>query len=127
MVQAVLDASAVLAVIFHEPGADRVSPILSSCAISAVNVAEVATKLSRLGYDLATIEEIISPLPLTVIALEKPLAMAAGALTARTAIAGLSLGDRVCLVLAQSMGVPALTSDPAWQKVAQDFDIQYIR
>jgi PIN domain nuclease of toxin-antitoxin system len=43
----VLDASAVLAVLHKEPGADRVLARIKGAVISAVNFAEVVTRLSR--------------------------------------------------------------------------------
>jgi len=45
----VLDSSAVLAVINREEGADIVQPLLGHATISAVNVAEVHTKLTGHG------------------------------------------------------------------------------
>ena len=47
----VLDASALLCLINGEPGSDRVAAVLPLAVISAVNLAEVATKLNELGAD----------------------------------------------------------------------------
>ena len=43
----VLDASALLAVLHNEPGADKVIQCLPTAIMSAVNYAEVLTSLSR--------------------------------------------------------------------------------
>jgi PIN domain nuclease of toxin-antitoxin system len=40
---------------------------------------------------------------------------------------GLSLGDRACLALAQSTGLPVLTADRAWRGVGLDVEIEVIR
>lgn len=45
----VLDASAVLAVIQGEPGAERVRAVARQAALSAVNLTEVVTKLVAKG------------------------------------------------------------------------------
>ena len=51
MPRAVLDASAVLAVVLEEPGADVVVEALrSGAAMSSVNVAEVAARLDQDGW-----------------------------------------------------------------------------
>ena len=41
--------------------------------------------------------------------------------------AGLSLGDRYCLALAQRLGVPVLTADQQWANVSVGIAIQVIR
>src|ERR1700678_1187093 len=44
---AVLDSSAILAVLFDEPGSDAVVPLLGGALVSAVNLAEVHGSLLR--------------------------------------------------------------------------------
>ena len=44
-----LDASALLAVIFQEPGADRVLEVIDDSEIHAVNLAEVMRKMVAVG------------------------------------------------------------------------------
>jgi PIN domain nuclease of toxin-antitoxin system len=51
MNEIVLDASAVLAVIQHERGAEKLPPeVLNEAVISTVNLAEVQSKLIKNGY-----------------------------------------------------------------------------
>jgi len=55
-VTAVLDASAVLALLFNEPGADTVAEhIAAGATMSTVNLSEVATILIRHGRDPDTV------------------------------------------------------------------------
>ncbi|PJG45603.1 VapC toxin family PIN domain ribonuclease [Sphingobium sp. LB126] len=119
MSEVVLDASALLAVFNGEPGSDRVIEALPEAVISAVNLAEVATKLQERGMPDDRIRANIEALELTVIPLEMGLAIDTGLLRAATRSAGLSLGDRACLALAGSLGATAVTTDRAWQ----DLDI----
>lgn len=111
---AVLDASAVLAWVRSERGAEVVTPYLTSATISAVNVSEVHQKLAQHGVDanrtitrLRTVGMKIEP-----VALDD--AIAAARLWPVTRAAGLSLGDRCCLALAARLDVPALTADGTW-------------
>jgi PIN domain nuclease of toxin-antitoxin system len=60
----VMDASAVLALVRDEPGADKVTPYVGRAAISAVNLQEVIKELLLSGLDAATIREILAELRL---------------------------------------------------------------
>ena len=110
----VLDASALLCLINGEPGAERVAGVLSAAAISAVNLAEVASKLNELGADADTARALLAPLHLAVVPFDEGAALATGALRAATRGRGLSLGDRACLALATRRAAVALTTDKAW-------------
>ena len=46
---------------------------------------------------------------------------------AATRSAGLSLGDRACLALAQRLGWPALTADRQWRDIQVDIEVRMIR
>lgn len=113
----VLDASALLCLINGEPGSDRVASVLSSAVISAVNLAEVASKLNELGAGADTARALLAPLHLSVVPLDESAAHATGALRTVTRGQGLSLGDRACLALCASRGSTALTTDKAWAQV----------
>ena len=114
----VLDASALLCLLFDEPGADRVERALPDAVISAANLAEVIAKLMDRGLDgneaLADLRE----LDLTVVALDRAQAEAAGLLRYATREANLSLGDWACLALAQQRGAATLTTDRRQSEVA---------
>ncbi|MHC2109116.1 type II toxin-antitoxin system VapC family toxin [Methylobacterium sp. CM6246] len=129
MTEIVLDASAVLAVIFDEAGAERVASHLPGAMISTVNVAEVMTKLFDLGMPQATVEDIFAGLQLTILPFDLEQAAEAAHLRIHTREAGLSLGDRACLATAKRQGAPALTSDKAWKglKRAVGVKIELIR
>ena len=117
MTSVVLDASAVLALIREEPGADQVAPYIGRAAISAVNLQEIVKELLLSGLDKETIRELLDELRLDVHAHDVAAAFAAAALHAQTRQFGRGLGDRSCLALAVQLGVPALTADRDWKKV----------
>ena len=117
MFKPVLDASAVLAVIFDEVGADRVSMHIPGAVMSAVNVAEVLAKLRDLGMPETTIETILDSLQLEVVPFDVAHAHETARLRPLTRPTGLSLGDRACLVTAALRGAVALSADKAWARL----------
>lgn len=114
MSEHVLDASALLAVMLEEPGAEKVRELLPGAIVGAVNLAEVVAKLQERGAPDENIDRNIARLNLPVIPFDAAHAMAAGKLRARTRSLGLSLGDRACLALAMDRGLPAVTMDRGW-------------
>ncbi len=118
---AVLDASAVLAVIFAEPGEAPVRRAMAEGALlSTVNLSEVVARLARSGRSRNDIAEVHAALlaGLVLVDVDEALAVEAGLAIVVTRDHGLSLGDRVCLLLAKSRGVPALTADAGMAAVA---------
>jgi PIN domain nuclease of toxin-antitoxin system len=118
MTLAVLDACALLALLRGEPESERVRPILAESALSAVNLAEVVGHFARSGAAERDIRLVLDPLPIDLIGFDEELAVAAGLLRPATRSAGLSMGDRAYLALAQRLGVPAMTADRAWRSAA---------
>jgi PIN domain nuclease of toxin-antitoxin system len=128
MTSVVLDASAVLALVRDEPGADKVAPHVGRAAISAVNLQEVVKELLLSGLDEATTRELLDELRLDVRSHDASAAYAAAGLHAQTRQYGRGLGDRSCLALAIQIGVPALTADREWKKVkVKNLKLEHIR
>lgn len=128
MTSVVLDASAVLALVRDEPGADKVAPHVGRAAISAVNLQEVIKELLLSGLDEATTRELLDELRLDVRAHDVDAAYAAAGLHDQTRQYGRGLGDRSCLALAMQLDVPALTADREWKKVrVKSLKLEHIR
>jgi PIN domain nuclease of toxin-antitoxin system len=124
----VLDASALLAMLNDEPGAGRVADaIMLGSMISAVNISEVAAKLSDYGMPAAEIRELLTRLDLRVIPFDEALAYEAGFLRRETRGAGLSFGDRACLALAVSRRATVLTADRQWTELITGLTVEQIR
>ncbi len=119
MSSVVLDASALLALLLNEPGADRVLAALDSAVISSVNMAEVVGHYARHGAAEDDIRLMLASLPLEVAPFDETMAHSAGMMRPVGERVGLSLGDRACLALAQQRGVRALTADRVWEKIAR--------
>lgn len=125
----VFDSSAVLAVIFQEPGADVASKLMGqeNSLISSVNLAEVVGRLLDEGLSMVEVSNICDQLPLAVVPLSRDHATVAGHLKPATRTRGLSLGDRCCLALAsEHPAASVVTSDRPWAGLP-GFDITLIR
>jgi ribonuclease VapC len=128
MNKAVLDASAILAVLFQEHGAEKMTDeLMESAVVSAVNLAEVQSKLVKMGHpaedawsDALLLKS--DPEPFTA-----DHAKIAGSLIATTAKYGLSLGDRSCLALAISLQAPVYTTEQTWRNLKLGVPIHVIR
>jgi ribonuclease VapC len=113
------DASALLALIKGEPGHDILEDLLASSCISAVNLSEVITVLTRIGISPEEITEIISVIP-EVIDFTQNIALTAGNLSNITKEFGLSLGDRSCIATAIQHNMTVYTTDQIWAKINID-------
>ncbi|HEX6143569.1 MAG TPA: type II toxin-antitoxin system VapC family toxin [Geminicoccaceae bacterium] len=123
----VLDASALLACIFREPGYDQVDLESGTVLISAVNLAEVLTRLVRDGLDVGRVLADLAETALEVVPFDTIHARRAAELLPRTQPHGLSLGDRACLALALQRELPALTADRAWTELEVGARVVLIR
>ena len=129
----VLDASALLAHLNDEPGADVVEDaLMKGAAISAANLAEVLSKLGELGEDPEKVNESLWRRGLLgtnveVFPLVAEDAVAIADLHRKTKPHGLSLGDRACLGLALRLRLPALTADRTWSRLRVGVKVETIR
>ena len=123
----VIDASALLAFLRREPGAERVGAVLSGATISAVNWSEVVQKSIAHGLDHAGRRADLEVIGLRVEPFLAEDAEAAASLWIRTKDVGLSLADRACLALSQRLDATALTADRAWLRLRAGIRIESIR
>jgi ribonuclease VapC len=127
MASAVLDSSAILAVLNDERGADVVEAIMDDALISTVNYAEVVAKLVERGGTSMAAQSALQSMALTTVDFDIALAQRTGVLRGETIRRGLSLGDRACLALAEREGVPAMTGDRRWVGAVSSIEIRLIR
>ncbi len=130
MSDVVLDASALLAMIFSEPGGEQIVAAFgpeSRALISAVNLGEVVAKLVDREYSKDALDEVVEWEGLVTAPFTQAHAVAAGLLRSSTRHLGLSAGDRACLALAAAEGLPVLTADRLWGQLNIGVDIRLIR
>ena len=112
MRKSVLDASAILAALFRESGADVVEAHYEAGIVSSVNLSEVGAKSSDRDVPGIEARGLLAGLGLAVRPFDENPACMAGALRDATRPYGLSLGDRACFALGLAEGVPVVTVDP---------------
>ena len=123
----VVDASALLAFLFGENGADEVRTVLSECCMSSVNLSEVLGRFARDGHDVHPILTQLLATTVEFVPFREAEAAAAAALVPATRTYGLSLGDRACLSLANLRQLPVLTADRVWSDLDLGLEIRQIR
>lgn len=123
----VLDASALLAALQDEPGAQRVEQHLRGALMSAVNWSEVAQKLATRGINAESALAALLSQGVTITPFTVEQANLTASLYAEGKPLGLSLADRACLALGQMHGLPVLTADREWRKLVPDFRVELIR
>lgn len=124
----VLDASAVLALIHNEPGAEQVAQALPGSRLGAANLAEVIGKLVDAAIDAGRVAPLLSAAGVTIEPLLLVDAELAGALRGIEGGRALSLADRCCLALALRSSPPTvLTADRAWAGLDLPIEVQVIR
>jgi PIN domain nuclease of toxin-antitoxin system len=126
-VSTVIDSSALLALLWSEPGHQTVLAAIDGAAISAVNMAEVASKLADRGVTGAAVSSTLARFPIEVVPFDERQALRTGTLRNATRRLGLSIGDRACLGLALAEGAKILTADRHWAQLDLGVDITLIR
>jgi ribonuclease VapC len=125
----VMDASALLALMQGEIGSEVVDNLLleQECVVSSVNLTEVATRLIDKGLAPEQLMRVLKEFDVQSIDFDQEQALAAAKLRLATKSAGLSLGDRACLALAQLMQGCAVTADHAWDDVKSALDVKILQ
>jgi PIN domain nuclease of toxin-antitoxin system len=123
----ILDASAVLAYLFDEPGGEAVLAELGRSVVSAVNWAEVNERSIALGAWTDSLRAEFEATGARVVPVEAVHAEHAAILRERTRSKGLSLADRICFALAASRGLSVITADRAWTEVDVGVEVRLIR
>ncbi len=123
----VVDASALLAFLHKEPGAEKVEAALDGARISAVNWAEVMQKALRQNVDTTGMQAAFIELGVHFEPFTPTQAETAAQLWKAGKALGLSLADRACIALASELNLPILTGDRAWTRLEIDVEIVLFR
>lgn len=130
MSRVVLDASAVLALLNGEPGADLLTQkteLLENAVVGAVNAAEVHGKLVSKGMSSEDAWAATSAAAPEIVDFDWRQAKIAGSLLPQTSSLGLSLADRACLALGIALKAPVYTADRTWKNLRLGIPIRMIR
>lgn len=126
----ILDASALIAFLHNEPGAEAVvDAITATAAVSVVNWAETLSKVAADGDDPQQVADSLqtSDSPLILEPLTDADCVEIARLRPLTKALGLSLADRACLALARRLEIPVVTADRDWADLNLGTTVQLIR
>lgn len=127
MTDFVFDASAILAIAFREPGAERAIARMPGAFVSAVNYSEACAKLVDKGFAAEEAFNWLEALRLDVVGFDKEHSAKAASLRATTRMKRLSFADRACLALAMSRDATAVTTDRVWSALDLRCAVELIR
>lgn len=126
--KALLDTSAVIALLKKEVGYEILEDIIASSSISSVNLSEFVSVLARSNIPVDEIDEIITDIVPEIIPFSEDIAIEAGKLTNYTKEYGLSLGDRACIATGIYYNMIVYTTDKIWVELEiENVDIKLIR
>jgi PIN domain nuclease of toxin-antitoxin system len=123
----VLDASALMAFLHSEPGADKVAKVLSDAVISAVNFSEVLKKTVERGGSIDTVAAYIRGLSVAIIPFDEVKAAASAALYPQAKPHGMSFADRACLSLGVLRRVTVMTAERKMGLLSLPIKVMVIR
>jgi PIN domain nuclease of toxin-antitoxin system len=126
-IKAVLDASALIAFLRGEPGADIVRETFGRAVISAVNYAEFLKKTIARGGEIAMAAELIQGLGVPVVIFDETQSLLAASLYPETKAQGMSFADRACLALGMHLRVPVLTAERKMALLSLPVKVHLIR
>jgi ribonuclease VapC len=117
----VVDATALLAVLLSEPGADKVLPVLERALVSAVNVAEVYAHLLHRGVAAELAWRSLEGLGFETCAFTADHARRAGELAGKGR--RFSFGERACVALAMTQDAVVYTTNEAWKGIGVEVEV----
>ena len=122
----VIDASAVLAVLFAEPGTEVASGYCRGAMLSAVTLIEVREKFARRSGTAEPVAGLLDRLGIEIVPFTEAQAVIAADLKQRVGKND-SLADRICLALAIERGLPVVSADRRWAELDIGVDLRLIR
>jgi PIN domain nuclease of toxin-antitoxin system len=125
--KAVLDASAILAVLHGETGFESVIPHLRGGLVSAVNFSEVLKKTVENGSDLSRTQLHLASFNLTIVPFDESHAVQAAELWPASQPYGLSMADRACISLGKLYGSIIVTADQDMSDINVGVEFEVIR
>ena len=116
----ILDASALLALIQEETGAEIIKPLLKFSVMSVVNVTETLSVLQKTNISAEEGLTLITDIITTIVPFDLEQAERVAKLHPLVQPQGLSLADRACIALGIKLQIPIYTADRIWSDLQID-------
>ena len=124
----VLDASALLALLFAEPGNDQVMEAVEAGAcMSAVNYSEVVKKLIEKKSDRHRLTALLNGAGIEIVSFDAEQAEATANLLENTAEHGMSFADRACIALGMVRNAAVYTAERRMDQLGLGVRVRLIR
>ncbi len=123
----VIDASAILALIFDEVGATWSRTSAMRAVLNAVNLDEVLHKVARARHGSIVVETQLSRLGISVVAVRSSVRLEFRQPSFAANGTDTSFADRACLSMGLMLDATVLTADAKWMGLGLDVDIRLIR
>ena len=127
MTSVVLDASALLAFVRSEPGADVVAKHLSNALLSAVNYSEVLKKTIERGGLIKPIGDLVQRLSIVIVPFDTVQAVTSAELFPQGKPHGMSFADRACLSLGVLRNLAVITAERNMRLLTLPIKVKLIR
>ena len=127
MTSVVLDASALIAVMNSEPGAEIVRAALADAIISAVNYSEVLKKTIERCQTTVPVVAFVHGFSVEIAPFDESLAATSAELYPQTKAHGMSLADRACLALGIQRRLTVLTAERKMRLLTLPIKVKLIR
>ena len=127
MKRVVVDASAWLAFLRVEPGAEVAAKYLLFAAMSAVNLSEVLETCVHNELAVNKVLALLKNWGIEIVPFDTQQATIAAEIKWQTGESMLTLSERACLASARSRGIPVLTSNREWSKLDLGIEVIQIR
>ena len=123
----IVDASAFLAIVLNEFGAEIAVARIMRATMSAVNASEALMRGAEKGAPLELMRELLVTQQVQIVPFDDRLAVEAALLRPATKHLGLSFADRACIATAIKLSATIVTADRAWSHLDLPCPIELIR
>jgi ribonuclease VapC len=127
MSRVVLDASAILAILRKEKGADHVKRRLRGAMVSSVNIAEVLCVSRTRGASPEVDAWMLDSMELERVPFDEDHARVVASIFRETSGGNIGFADRACLALGLLKGLPVLTGDGEWKNYKLGIEVELFR
>ena len=127
MSRAVLDASAILALLRREKGSEKVAKRLRGSLVSSVNIAEVLCLSRDRGTSPEADAWALSNMELVCIPFDEEQAHVVASIYRATSGGNVGFADRACMSLGLLNKLPVLTGDREWKNFDIGLEVQLFR